>query len=116
MEVWLETTTLHHPLQTSRDLTPLEGDCKSFFFFCPLVTVQTWQGVSLIYSVESIAYVYFVHVCVMAAYQALRCVPMTWRRWPTRSQGVSKNRNPQTPPGRLFLKRRFQSQGTKAAN
>lgn len=56
-------------------------------------------------------------ICVcLAVFQARLCAPMTWRRWPTRSQGVSRSRNPQTPPGRLFLKRRFPSRGTTAVN
>jgi len=76
-----------------------------------------WQGVSLICSLERIVYVSLIlFLCVVAVFQALRYAPMTWLRWPTPSQGVSKSRNPQTPPGRLFLKTRFPSQGTTEVN
>lgn len=40
-------------------LTGFNPSERSFFSSCPLVRSQTWQGVSLICSTESITYIYF---------------------------------------------------------
>ena len=59
---------------------------------------------------------FFMCVCVVSVFQVRQCVPTTWRTWPKHSQGVSKSRNPLTPPGRLSLRRGFPSLGTTAAH